>query len=242
MADPAGNAPRRPLARKSMPEALADDLRERVLAGELGEGRQLRQEEIAAEYGVSRMPVREALRQLEAEGLVRFHAYKGAVVTALSAEDVREVFDLRLLIEGDLLRRSLPRLTEADLEAARRHARAFDQALADGGAALRSLGELNRELHAALYAPAGRARSMAILRTLHYQAGRYVLAHVLFGGGQLRASAEHARLIELCAARDVEAAVAWLERHIRNACADLLAVVEDRSTHRARAAAATTPA
>jgi DNA-binding GntR family transcriptional regulator len=242
MADPAGNAPRRPLARKSMPEALADDLRERVLAGELGEGRQLRQEEIAAEYGVSRMPVREALRQLEAEGLVRFHAYKGAVVTALSAEDVREVFDLRLLIEGDLLRRALPRLAEADLDAARRHARAFDEALAEGGAALRSLGELNRALHAALYAPAGRARSMAILRTLHYQAGRYVQAHVLFGGGQLSASAEHARLIELCAARDVEAAVAWLERHIRNACADLLAVVEHRPPHRARAAAATTPA
>lgn len=215
----------RALDHRSMPAALAAELRARILANEFAEGAQLRQETIAGEYGVSRMPVREALRQLEAEGLVVFHSYRGAVVTRLSLEDVQEVFDLRVLIECDLLDRAVPRLQAADIAAARAHSAAFDAALAAGGERLRELGEINAELHASLYARAGRPRSLRILRTLHYQTARCVRTHVLVGGGASRAGAEHGRLVELCAEGRREEAVRCLEHHIRGAGRDLVALI-----------------
>lgn len=219
---------RRALARRSMPATLAEDLRARILSGELAEGDKLRQELLAAEYDVSRMPVREALRQLEAEGLISFRSHKGAVVTALSPEDIEEVFELRRLIEVNLLRRAIPRLGEADLAAARRFAEAFDAALGAGGQDVAELGNINWKLHAALYAPAGRARSMRFLQTLHYQAERCVRQHVLLAGGQRRASAEHRRLIELCSERKTEEAAAMLTAHIEQAGRDLAGLLRER--------------
>ena len=216
----------RPLHHRSMPAALAAELRARILANDFTEGMQLRQESIAADYGVSRMPVREALSQLAAEGLVALQSYRGAVVTRLSIDDIREVFDLRLLIECDLLARSVPHLGSGDIEAARRYDREFNQALAAGGEALHELGELNARLHAALYAPAGRNRSMQILQTLHYQTARYVRTHMLLAGGGRRAGTEHAALIELCASGRTEDAVRCLRLHIEGAGSDLVRMLE----------------
>ncbi len=86
------------IKRKSLPETLADSLRERILSGEFKEGDQLVQESIADEYQVSRMPVREALRQLEASGLIELKAHRGAVVTSIPLEQVSELFELRALL------------------------------------------------------------------------------------------------------------------------------------------------
>lgn len=220
----------RPLGHKSMAEMLADELRRRILANEFAEGTQLRQGSLAAAYGVSRMPVRDALRQLETEGLVSLVPYRGAVVTVLSLEDVREVFDLRALLECDLIARAIPRLGPADIAAARAAAAAFDAGMAEDADGGRELGEANWRLHAALYAQAGRPRSMQILQTLHYQSARYVRAHVRLARGRERASGEHAAIIERSAAGDVAAAVALLERHIRRTGQDLIGLLEQRAT------------
>src|ERR1700754_1600677 len=103
------------IARLSIPESLRDSLRERILNGEFREGEALIQDAIAQEYDVSRMPVREALRQLEAAGLVRIEVHKGAVVTSIPTEQIAELYDLRALMECDLLAHSIPLLTEAHL-------------------------------------------------------------------------------------------------------------------------------
>src|SRR5919112_1117173 len=99
-----------PLQRQTLTGMTLGAIRERILHGTYPEGEPLRQDAIAAELGVSRVPIREALRQLEAEGLVTFTPHRGAVVSSLSLDEIDEIFALRADIESDLLRRAIPRL------------------------------------------------------------------------------------------------------------------------------------
>lgn len=90
-------------------------LRELILKGEFKMGERLMQEEWAQKLGVSRMPLREALRQLEVEGLVRIEPRRGAVVTPVSTEDIEEIYQLRAILEGEAVVKSLPFLDEEDI-------------------------------------------------------------------------------------------------------------------------------
>ena len=96
---------------QTLTQHVANELREMILSGELEEGSKLRQDTLASMLHVSRIPVREALRQLEAEGLVTFFPHRGAIVSDLSPDEIGEVFDARALIESDLLRRAIPNMT-----------------------------------------------------------------------------------------------------------------------------------
>src|ERR1043166_1378508 len=96
-----------PLQRQTVAGMTVEALRERILRGDYPEGEPLRQDALADELGVSRIPVREALRQLEAEGLVTFSPHRGAVVSVLSLEEIAELFELRAEIECDLVRRAI---------------------------------------------------------------------------------------------------------------------------------------
>ncbi|MDN7227628.1 GntR family transcriptional regulator [Planococcus liqunii] len=91
-------------------------LRELILKGEFKMGERLMQEEWAQKLGVSRMPLREALRQLEVEGLVRIEPRRGAVVTPVSTEDIEEIYQLRALLEGEAVVKSLPFLDEETIQ------------------------------------------------------------------------------------------------------------------------------
>src|SRR6476661_212747 len=102
------------LERSTAAAQVLDALRERILSGAISGGEQLRQERLAEELGVSRVPVREALNQLEAEGLVRLVSHKGAVVTRLSLDELREAYEIRAQLETWLLRLSLADLAEPD--------------------------------------------------------------------------------------------------------------------------------
>jgi DNA-binding GntR family transcriptional regulator len=97
-------------------ELVLSALREAILSGILAPGARLRQEELADVFGTSRIPVREALRALEYEGLVSSEPHRGFTVTALDADDVEEVYDLRILLESHALRLALPLITDEDLE------------------------------------------------------------------------------------------------------------------------------
>ena len=100
---------------KTRTQVVVEAIREKILTGAIKAGEPLRQAALADELKVSRIPVREALLQLEAEGLVEFEAHKGATATKLSAEQVTELFELRALLECELLRLAIPKLTEAEL-------------------------------------------------------------------------------------------------------------------------------
>lgn len=206
-----------------MPGEVLKRLRARILSGELPPGEALRQEAIAAELQVSRIPVREALRELAAEGLVRIEPHKGAVVTELSTNDINELFDLRELLEVDLFRRAIPRHTAATLTVAATILEAYEAALSEH--AVPDWGVLNWRFHEALYRPADRPRSMTILQTVCGHTERYIRMQLSLSGEIDRAIAEHRALLALARASDAEAAGTALGHHIRGARDSLLSAL-----------------
>src|SRR5262245_10263295 len=166
-----------PIPRQSLTSAVANVLREKILRGQIKAGEQLRQHAIAEELHVSRIPVREALRQLEAEGLVTIIDHRGAVVSGLSSEEILEMFEIRMLLESHLLRLSIPRLTDEDLERSEQTLKEYEQALKKKSN-VAHWGDHNWRFHSSLYAAANRPRCLSIARNIHNNADRYVRLHL----------------------------------------------------------------
>ena len=196
--------------RKTISTQVADAIRKRILSGEYKAGMQLRQEHLAAEIGVSRIPVREALHQLHSEGFVTLVSHKGAVVSEISSEEIVELYELRARIETWLLGLAIPHMTDADLEAARGAAALFGR----GGDDSDYSHALNWSFHAALYGPSGRTKTIELVGKIHLQIERYTRMMVSLAGGQAKSHEEHIRLVDLCVDRDIPQAVALLDRHI----------------------------
>jgi len=203
---------RHQIQRQSIPENLRDSLRERILNGELKEGEALIQDAIAEEYDVSRMPVREALRQLEAMGLVAMQTHRGAVVTTIPTEQVEELFELRALLECDILGKAIPRMTDQDIGDAREILRRLQASYAQQDMA--SWGQLNWDFHRSLYLPSRRMQTLAVLQGINFQTERYVRVHLVVTHGVETAEREHDELLRLCALRETDRAVAFLRDHI----------------------------
>ena len=202
------------IPRQSLTSAVAEKLRDKIVRGELREGEQLRQDAIANEFQVSRIPVREALRQLEAEGLITIVLHRGAVVSSLSPTDIVEVFQMRALLEAEVLRVSIPNLTGEHLRAAEEILGRYDKALWTEGD-VGSWGRLNWEFHSALYAGAERPQFMAVIKQLNYKGERYIRLQLYLTREMERAKKEHRMLLDLARQRNVEAAVDLLKRHIQ---------------------------
>jgi DNA-binding GntR family transcriptional regulator len=223
-------APHR-IERKSIPESIRDSLRERILSGEFKEGDSLIQDVIADEYQVSRMPVREALRQLEAYGLVSMPTHKGAVVTGIPTEEVEELFELRALLESDLLRHAIPRMTDRDIAEARTILGDLESSYHRKDMA--SWGQLNWAFHRRLYASAQRAQTLAILWNINLQVERYIRLHLVMTDGLEAAEREHREILRLCALRDADGAANYLRAHILDAGRSLVSALR---AHRVAAA------
>jgi DNA-binding GntR family transcriptional regulator len=213
----------RKLQRQTVVESAAEELRRRILAGEFRAGEALRQDALAEEFGISRIPVREAFRQLAAEGLVTIHAHRGAVVSTLSPEEIAELFDLRALLEPDLIRRAVPRMTEADFAEVARILSEYSAAIDRSD--LNAWGELNTEYHLALYRPAARVQTLALVRTLLANTDRYTRLQLAVAGGTDRAKAEHAELLEICRRGASEEAARFTRRHVMEVKRDLLRLI-----------------
>src|SRR6188474_2231304 len=149
-----------PLARQTVASMTLDALRDGILHGNYAEGEPLRQDALADELGVSRIPIREALRQLEAEGLVTFSPHRGAIVSSLSLSEIEEVYELRADVESDLIRRAVPNLTAEDDARAAEILDAYEAAHHAGQVGV--WGALNWKFHSTLYAPADRELTMSI--------------------------------------------------------------------------------
>lgn len=190
---------------------VAQELRRRILVGHYPQGVKLQQEQIAAELGVSRSPVREALGQLEAEGLVVLTPQKGAQVSPISRAEIAELFELRLLVEPHLITLAIPEMTEADLN------RATSIISEMGDIRLDGWSDANWRLHEVLYAPAGRPGMLKLLRRTHETIGRYIRMQVMATNGRADAHREHQLILDACRKRDVGKAVALLRKHIEDA-------------------------
>lgn len=221
------------LQHRTISSAVAEELRRRIVDGDFGSGFQLRQDALAAEFGVSRIPVREALMQLEAEGLVKIHPHRGAIVSELSTDEIDELFELRALIEPRLLKASAPRLTEADYGR-------LNEILQEYSSELRAMhisrwGELNTEFHMVLYQHAKQPRSLAIIANLLQESDRHTRLQLSLTQGMERAAAEHADILKLCTQGKIGPACTLLKKHIEGAGQSLRGYLEQHQKAGAKA-------
>jgi DNA-binding GntR family transcriptional regulator len=214
-AGPAPVAKILPIPRQTLTGMTLVALRERILHGVYPEGKPLRQDAIADELGVSRIPVREALRQLEAEGLVVFNPHRGAVVSTLSLSEIEELFELRTQIELDLLRRAMPHVAPEDVARAKEILDRYETALRNGDVA--SWGTMNWQFHSTLYAPADRPFTMGVAQKLHQQCDRYLRMQLALTHGEMRANDEHRAILAAVKKRDARRAAELLREHILGA-------------------------
>ncbi len=213
------------IPRQSLTSAVADKLRDQIIRGEIPEGSQLRQDAIASQYQVSRIPVREALRQLDAEGLIAIVPNRGAVVPALSPDDVEELFSIRALLEPEVLKLSIPLLIEDDFSEADVVLRKYVSELRRDDH-VSAWGRLNWQFHSILYSRANQPRFMAIIRNVNNSGERYTRLQLYLTHGMKRANEEHHQILDLCRQRDVPAACRLLRQHIRYAGESLKQALE----------------
>lgn len=209
------------------PQTVADQvsavLREAIVDGALPGGAVLRQDELAARFGFSRMPIRDALRQLETEGLVTIHPTKGAFVARMDGREIREIYAIRELLEVEALNLSCPKLGEETLDEA---AAILEQI--DAEANMARWGALNAAFHAALYSRCGNERLLALIDAHHNAADRYVrvlLSNLDYHG---RSQSEHRELLAACRRRDRRRAVSVLRSHLREGSDTLSKAVRER--------------
>jgi DNA-binding GntR family transcriptional regulator len=157
-------------AKLSTPDLIAEQLRRAILLGAISGGAQLKQNDVAARFGVSVAPVREALQRLIADGLAVLHPNRGVTVSQISEQDFLEIAELRGLLEPHALRQSAPRLVPADLS--------YSEAVLTKAAQATDPLEranLHWEFHRSLYKRAERPRLLAQIASLYQGINRYLL-------------------------------------------------------------------
>lgn len=199
-------------SRRTAHELVRDTLRRAILRGTLPGGTRLVQADIAVRLEVSTTPVREALRDLATEGLIRLDAHRGAVVQQLELSEVTEIYDLRMLLEPEGMRRATRSITPDGLQRAELVSERMS-AEQDAG----TWADMNREFHGLLVEGIDSPRLKSILRNLRDSAAPYVgFSLQEWGAEQIEAAnEEHRELIAAMRAGDEERAAAVTEQHLK---------------------------
>lgn len=193
-------------------ERVVDALRDAIIAGRLKPGERIRERELVALLGVSRSPLREAIRILETEGLLTSLAYRGARVSDLSAADLRDMLDVRIMLESFAARLAIERLDDAALQAMEGQ---VNRARAAGAQVdLEANFELGLGFHDMLVAASGNRKVAQIHESLKRHQRRY--QHFAFTrvGRDLRALDEHADIVLALRRRDLATVEQGLRTHL----------------------------
>lgn len=212
---------RAPRTYKNLPAVIAEELREAILNGELQAGDKLKQEEIAQRFESSLIPAREALRNLESEGLVTFITNKGAFVSELSLEKVRDIFETRIFIELGALELSIPSLTSEDFKQAEAVVTRLDQDVSG-----KALSEDNQLFHSILYSRCGNAFLLELISNLHRNIERYMRRYLVDHLHNDRSQETHRKILEAARKQDAKQAKLYLEAHMRTAMDNLIEALQ----------------
>ncbi len=205
------DSPGTTLRRTNVAQEVAAGLREEILRARLPPGSRLRQEQIAARFGVSTTPVREAFRALEAEGLVRLDPGKGVLISRPSIDSVRETYEIRAALENLAIRHAVRALTEDDLTELAWLLEEMDHT----EDAVRWI-EMNNTFHDMIYAAAGRPKLRGMILNLRDSMAGYMHSAIQGAVASGRASREHKEILTACRTRDVEAAQRAVAIHIHH--------------------------
>jgi DNA-binding GntR family transcriptional regulator len=183
-------------------------LAERIISGAIAAGTRLRQDHVAGEFGASHVPVREAFRRLEAQGLATSEPRRGVRVAGFGLAEIKEVTEMRATLEVLALRHAAPHLAPALLDQAEEATRAGDRA-----GDVTAWEETNRTFHRLILTPCGMPRLLRTIDDLHAASARF-----LFAGWQAEWEAptdrDHRAILVALRAGEVETAVAVLARHV----------------------------
>lgn len=224
--------------KQALHESIRNVLRDEILSGVLLGGSALRQDALAERFKSSRIPVREALRQLEYEGLVEHQLNRGAVVAQRNVEQICEDLDVRVALECHAAKLAVPNMVERDFEEMERILDAYQAATE-----LSEWAEYNRRFHLALSAPANNRRLRLLIEAYCLNTDRYTHVAMSNATGKDRPQEDHRRLLEACRRRDVQTVVRLLEEHILETKRELMATVRsaERQTGDERQGAITVP-
>jgi DNA-binding GntR family transcriptional regulator len=195
-------------SRRTASDYIAEALRDAILDGQFEDGEELNQVELANHFNVSRVPVREAIRQLQAEGLVSAEPHRRVSVIGFSRERIDEAFEVRAVLEDYLLKKAAPRLDEARLE--RLYSICEELDVTEDR---RKWLDKNREFHRVLHEPSGAKMALALVEQMTLRVERYLQR----AGGVDRAAEvgrEHRTLLKALENNDIPAARSALELHI----------------------------
>ncbi|RZF27076.1 GntR family transcriptional regulator [Paraburkholderia sp. UYCP14C] len=195
--------------RESTSHVIAEALRAAIVDGTLAPGAPLRQDAIARHFSVSAIPVREALRQLESEGWARAAVHKGATVAPLSADEAREIYEIRSALESLALALAIPNHTAATLREAAELCRAAELEADPSRYVAR-----NVAFHMSLYAPAGRPQLQDMIGLLHRRGERYLRLKFGLPSYKGESDTEHAALLEAVERRDIATAQSLVVAHL----------------------------
>lgn len=201
------------LARSTEPrsEGLVDALREAILTGRYAPGTRLVQDDLAEAFGMSRIPLREALRRLEGEGLVVISPNRGAIVRPLAPKDVVDLYDLRLALEALALRRASERYADLRASTKTRHAQAR-QAIAARN--LTALFRLDRDFHADIAAASDNPHLVAALGAQWSQIMRVMHAYFQAGDYPVDTWDDHEAIADAVAHGEADLAVERMSAHL----------------------------
>jgi DNA-binding GntR family transcriptional regulator len=231
--------------RRALVDKLASQLHARVLSGELPSGTRLRQEALAEEFGVSRTPVREALRKLQAGGLVELQPNRGAVVRGLSAREIRDAYEVRAALEGLAAHLAAARISREQLERLNHVQGEFRAALERtvarrrgghevGVREVRRWGSANDEFHQTIQEASGNDVLVGTLAQLHQNFPRDLSRMVVSEStAMLEANVrEHEAILEALSRHDATAADELMQRHVVRAGGLVTLRVEQRAAER----------
>ncbi|MDC7683442.1 GntR family transcriptional regulator [Asticcacaulis sp. BYS171W] len=210
---------------QTLSEQIFTLVRDQIISGKIPINESIRQDALAAELGVSKIPLREALARLEQDGLLLNLKNRGYFVRPLNSDEVEEIYALRLKIEPDAVAQASLVATDADRRVAKDALLALDAAAhSDKG----EVGKLNRAFHMALVRPLNRQVTIQIIERLHIISERYVGKHLEPAGRDDRAHKEHTEMYEVWAAGKAQQASAMMHDHIASTLYDLRAQFADQ--------------
>ena len=210
---------------RSAEQAVYDYLHGEILSGRLPAGSAIRQEQIAKQLSLSRIPVRDALRHLAADGFVTVEANRRAIVTLLQPKDLSELYEIRAALEGLAARHAVKRLTDGELDHLGWLAQRMDQTEANSDQWL----PIHDQFHELLCTACGMPRLIQETRRLRKSLQPQIRMLMLGSGGLELQASHHRDLVKAIRSRDPERAEQAVRDHVQQAATDIISAIEKTS-------------
>lgn len=214
---------------KSLPDVVYGRLRQRILEGDLSSGDWLKQEEVAAQYDISRVPVREALSRLEREGLLAFKPRRGYAVASFDVDEIEEIFDIRTILEERAAYLATLNRTKEDIAAVEDLLVKMNGLTVESAVNTSNYAIYNRAFHNRLFLSSGRSQLVHLAELQRDKLERYIRLDASSAGRVGDAEHEHRSIFDAFVRGDAEAAARLSREHCKQTCDCLIASINSRN-------------